>query len=141
VRKKTARKTGKNLREILAKSDYLILLLIFIDQVSKAVVINSHIFPVVYNRGISFGILPQIYWLGINSLVLVVLIGLNYKYNSLPLSMILAGGLANFVDRITRGVIIDFIHLPVIALNFNLADLFITTGAVLLIYRSLLKWK
>lgn len=141
MRKKTARKTDKNLRGILAESDYLILLLIFIDQVSKLVVISSHIFPVIYNRGISFGLLPQIYWLGINSVILLVLIGLNYKYKSLPLSMILAGGLANFIDRILRGVIIDFIHLPLLGLNFNLADIFITVGAGLLIYKNLLKWK
>lgn len=53
------------------------------------------------------------------------------------LSLILAGALGNLIDRVLRGYVIDFLdvyvkkwHWP----SFNLADSFITVGALLLVY-------
>ena len=136
VRKKALKKTAKNSKRNLVVNDYLILLLVLADQITKAATVKWHLLPIIYNRGISFGLLPHLFWLGINSVILVALIAINYKYNSLPLSMILAGGLANFIDRIARGVIIDFIALPIAGLNFNLADIWITAGVALLIFHK-----
>jgi signal peptidase II len=51
-------------------------------------------------------------------------------------AMILAGAAGNFLDRLTRGEVIDFIHLhgwPV----FNVADLFVTGGVLLLLAQQL----
>ena len=51
----------------------------------------------------------------------------------LPLSMILAGGLGNAIDRICLGYVIDFIELQFVKFAiFNAADIWITSGAALL---------
>ena len=60
---------------------------------------------------------------------------------SLALTCILAGAIGNLVDRIQHGYVIDFLdfhwrnafHLP----SFNLADLSIITGVVLVFYYTL----
>jgi len=52
--------------------------------------------------------------------------------------LILSGGISNIIDRIHFGCVIDFIDLgfwPV----FNLADIFITIGAIILIYNNVSK--
>ena len=50
----------------------------------------------------------------------------------LAFALYLAGGIGNFTDRLFRGYVIDFIHLhhwPI----FNVADISITVGAILLV--------
>jgi len=56
--------------------------------------------------------------------------------SALPLALIISGGLSNLIDRAYFGCVIDFIDLgfwPV----FNLADIFITLGAILLIMQNI----
>lgn len=51
----------------------------------------------------------------------------------LPLSMILAGGVGNLVDRIACGYVVDFFEFQFVRFAiFNVADVFITVGAALL---------
>jgi len=59
------------------------------------------------------------------------------KYMNFSLSLILAGALGNQLDRFTRGFVVDFLdfsfwgwHWP----TFNVADMCISTGAVLLAF-------
>ncbi len=54
---------------------------------------------------------------------------------SLPLSLVLGGGAANLVDRLSDGYIVDFIRIRGL-FTFNLADVFITAGILFLLYRS-----
>jgi signal peptidase II len=55
-------------------------------------------------------------------------------------SLIIAGGLGNLIDRLTLGVVIDFIHLHVASFHwptFNLADCLVVLGVALVIKRTL----
>lgn len=52
----------------------------------------------------------------------------------LPLSMILAGGMGNMIDRLTLGYVVDYFEFLFMKFAiFNLADVFITVGAALLV--------
>ncbi len=100
----------------------------------------------VENRGISFGLLSEFnipFILGILSIVISIYIFfLIYKSQDkieiVGLSLILGGALGNGIDRMINGYVIDFIdlyykdfHWPA----FNLADSFITIGAILFFFR------
>ncbi len=51
----------------------------------------------------------------------------------LPLSMILAGGVGNLIDRLAHGYVVDFFELQFVEFAiFNVADICITVGAALL---------
>ncbi|WP_163377259.1 signal peptidase II [Dietzia sp. Alg238-R159] len=54
----------------------------------------------------------------------------------LALALMLGGAVANFIDRATDGVVTDYLHTGWFP-TFNLADVFITGGAVVLIVATL----
>ena len=95
----------------------------------------------VKNKGAAWGILQnqRLLFVGITILVIIGVLYLIAKekknYNKLVLSFILGGALGNFIDRIFRGYVIDYINItevmdfPV----FNLADSFIVIGVIILI--------
>ena len=59
-----------------------------------------------------------------------------YRYK-IALSFIVSGAIGNVLDRINDGSVTDFLHLKIYNYSlfvFNLADAFITIGAVLIIY-------
>lgn len=101
----------------------------------------------VWNYGVSFGLFSNyngyanIFFIIFNSLVVVYLFYALLKVTSIhafsAYCLILGGAVGNLSDRIIRGAVFDFIdfhlgqhHFAV----FNLADSFITLGALLLIY-------
>ena len=52
-----------------------------------------------------------------------------------PYSLILAGALSNIFDRMQYGAVIDYFAVPLIGLFFNLADVMICAGILLLLFR------
>ena len=142
----------------------LALFLLFCDQLSKGVALNSlplyqpmTVIPglnwtLMYNPGSAFGFLSQsdVWWhsymftaFGIlMSVGLVIWIALCKRKNKLELvalSCILSGAVGNVVDRIRLGHVIDFIQIYYKEHYFpvfNIADSAICIGAILLFLAS-----
>jgi signal peptidase II len=97
-------------------------------------------FEYVRNRGIAFGLLDGygsiIIPVGIIVLVVIIMATLimrDQKGVTWPLALLLAGAAGNLIDRLLFGSVTDFIRLPHWP-AFNLADIFIVSGVVLLLY-------
>lgn len=53
---------------------------------------------------------------------------------SLGMALILGGGASNLFDRVKRGYVVDYLGLPKIKnIVFNLSDLFIFLGSILIL--------
>jgi len=64
----------------------------------------------------------------------------NVRLTTLSYGLLFGGILGNLVDRIIRGYVVDYISLNIIGYHFpifNLADLFITIGVILLVIKTL----
>jgi signal peptidase II len=156
------------LDELLKKNffNFLFVLFIFLlDQISKYLVIehfnqslnqtyvvNSFLsFNLIWNDGIAFGLLRsnnQLFYNLITILILVILIfiiRLSLKARGLEkisYFMILGGGLGNIFDRYYHGSVIDFIDLNYKNFHwfiFNIADIFISIGIIILIFTEIKK--
>lgn len=131
----------------------IIILGLILDRLSKVYAINNFIenpiegplinLTYLENRGAAFGILQdkRFFFLLITIAIVCYLLYYFYKsYKANPtilnvsLSMIIAGALGNFYDRLINGYVVDFIefsffNFPV----FNIADIFVTLGCALMI--------
>lgn len=92
----------------------------------------------VHNRGIAFGVAaaaPAAVLLAASGAISVVLVVLAWRGGlgaPLPAGLIVGGALANVVDRVTGGSVVDFLDLgrwP----TFNLADVFLVSGVGMLV--------
>ena len=140
-----------------------ITLFVFIlDRWTKTSIINAQImnesfyindylnYDLVWNTGISFGLFSQnanIYYHMISFLISIVIIFLCYLFvkanftEKLLFSLVLGGALGNFYDRIFYFAVPDFIDIHINDFHwftFNIADIFITTGIILLISKDLI---
>ena len=146
----------------------LIIFLLVTDQITKSLIaqnifLNSSVevipgfFQLVHirNKGAIFGFFNQsgsqlVYLIltlaSLTALGLVVVYFFktpaDEKFLRISLSLILAGALGNFIDRILRGYVIDFLdfslkgrHWP----SFNVADSCISIGALMLVFMFLFK--
>ena len=133
---------------------FLFLTLVILDQVTKALVINFFnlydsvaLLPMinltfVVNYGFAFGLLnnPSLNQILVSLVILAIIIYFLYlliktqdKIFQLTLTLILAGALGNFIDRIFRGFVIDFIDIYIGKYHwpaFNIADSCITVGFI-----------
>ena len=153
-------------KEVLYKLSYpvLIILLVALDLFSKNYAVNNFLFAqsystfipfidflVIYNSGIAFGIFDGYGNLASNLLLVITIFILIYLIRLLvkekvqiakfALSLITAGALGNIIDRLIDGKVTDFLHLEFGSFSFfifNLADAFITLGAILIIYFELI---
>jgi signal peptidase II len=138
----------------------IIFLLVCLDIFSKVIANNSLLFGqsvdtafpfiellLIFNSGIAFGIFDNKGELASNLLlILTILITLYLLWmiinetkdrNKIALSFITGGAIGNVLDRINDGSVTDFLHLKIYNYSlfvFNLADAFITIGAILIIY-------
>lgn len=132
-------------------------LLIILDQVTKILALQNlkgqnpvtlipDVFQLLYveNRGAAFGILQNRQWifLIITVIVLAALIWalpkIPQERHFLPLTLCLsfvgAGAVGNMIDRIFRGYVVDFFYFKLIDFPvFNVADIYVTTAAIILI--------
>lgn len=121
----------------------LSVLLIFADQISKYSVRRFGGF-FICNKSLAWGInmAPPLFWfiwaIIMAGLLFILLAGKSGRAELL-LALILAGAVSNMIDRVFPGCVIDFINLgfwPV----FNLADIFISLGALGLLARFVKLW-
>ncbi len=127
----------------------IVITLIVIDQVSKILASNFLKEPVgnefvgleiVTNTGMAFGFNEG----NIKNILLtifVLIIIIRFVKNQIEridtktmvaISLVLAGGIGNLIDRFFRGGVLDFIKLYKIPI-FNLSDVFVVLGWILLV--------
>ena len=140
---------------------FLITFIFFIDRLSKIKIIdhqinNNRIFindylnlDLIWNTGIAFGFLSSntsFFYNSITILIGCILIFLVYlivkakKNEKFLLSIILGGALGNFYDRTFYFAVPDFIDIHYGNFHwftFNIADIFISLGIILLIIKDL----
>ena len=92
------------------------------------------------NTGVAFSMFSDNRWVlvGITSVMLIVALlfflsgKIKDKLELFALSLIIAGGVGNLIDRLSLGYVIDFIDVRIINFAiFNVADMCITIGAIL----------
>ena len=150
----------KNLGKNFIINLFLILLIFFLDRISKIYVINldkkffgSEIFSskylnvsLIWNEGIAFGLLSfdqdNLYNLLTFLIILIIffiilMILKSSGFKKYALLLILGGALGNIFDRLMYKAVPDFIDFHVGNFHwfiFNVSDIFITLGVFFLIY-------
>ena len=133
------------------------------DQLSKWYILYDIMIPpkiikilpfldivLVFNHGISFGLLAQHAQLGVMLLIgmALVIIGvllywlwhLQSHYMAIAIGFIIGGAIGNVIDRMRLGSVVDFIHFHWHLYSFpafNIADAFISIGAGLMILENI----
>ncbi len=145
----------------------LISLIFFLDRASKQIMINlANSVPefnlklssylnlnLIWNEGIAFGLFSfdkKIYYNSLTIIIILItaiLIWLMVKSSGLEkigFSMVIGGSIGNFSDRIYYSSVPDFIDFNFKGFHwfvFNVADIFITLGIIILIYLEVFKKK
>ena len=153
-------------RASLLVTDFMLfVILVIADQLTKhlAVVrlknqaaynlINGILeFNYLENRGAAFGVLQNqkyffvfvaLIFIGVIVFVLIK-VPTQKKYYSLNilLVMIAAGAVGNMIDRVWYDYVVDFIYLVCIQFPiFNVADIYVTTATVILVFQILFVYK
>ena len=134
-----------------------VVVLVCIDQFTKYLVVGHlkdrpayvlirNIFQLEYleNRGAAFGIFQNQRWFFvIMTVVILVIVSWFYgrtpvekRYLPLRICMIIltAGAIGNFIDRLTRGYVVDFFYFSLIDFPiFNVADIYVTMTFIVLV--------
>ena len=127
---------------------------VILDQVTKLIVVkNMELyetapfikgiieFRYIENRGAAWGMFSENRWIFIiiSAAALIALPMLLYKYRNLhflfgfSLSLVIGGAAGNMIDRVFAGAVVDFLNFQFIDFPvFNVADICVTVGAVLM---------
>jgi len=139
-------------RDAWGRAGLVVLAVIAVDQATKAIVrsilargeARDLVLGVdlvnVRNRGVAFGALadggllvPLLTFAALGLLLAYFATHASRPGLWLPVGMLLGGALGNLIDRVTSGAVTDFIDLPLWP-AFNVADMSITLGVLVLIY-------
>lgn len=134
---------------------YIIVIILgfILDRISKIYAINNFIdnpydgsilnFTYLENRGAAFGILQnnRLFFIMLTMTVVGYLIYYfikHYKTNTsllnIAITFIITGAVGNFYDRLIKTYVVDFIEFSFINFPvFNVADIFVTVGSILII--------
>ena len=133
-----------------------IAVLLLLDQITKWIVLKTlvsvdtvalidGVFHLTYceNRGAAFGIMQNQVWFFVIVTIVVLTAVIWYmikhkpenKWLNYSLTLLIGGALGNFIDRIFRGYVVDFLDFRLINFPiFNVADCFVVAGAILLAF-------
>lgn len=94
-----------------------------------------------FNHGISYSIainMALIIFVSLICLLWIIRMYVRWQIHSIIFILIMSGWLSNFIDRVAYGWVRDWIYLwhwiPVFNFIFNVADVFLILGWILLIY-------
>lgn len=138
---------------------FAVIILVLIDQISKFLIesylfqkqlyIVDNFFALTYvqNRGAAWGILGSHATLFLFLVPVLLILLVTYGYKSakskperIALSFIISGALGNYIDRLFRGYVVDFLDFLVWPV-FNFADICIVCGCIFLCTYVFLKKK
>lgn len=141
----------------IGTSLFIAIIILILDQVTKFVIASSmrigDSFEVIpgflnitshRNNGAAWGILSgkMSFFFIITLIILIVLVvfyikeAKNNLFMQIALSLLFAGALGNFIDRLLHGEVVDFIDTYIFGYNFpifNVADSSLTIGVILII--------
>ena len=152
-----------NIKKIDVYSFFSVLIIFLLDRFSKIYVIDliqsqgGEIFlfdflnlTLNWNTGIAFGLLSfnasLIYHL-ISALILLIIIYLIYlmvisdNLGKITVSLIIGGALGNLYDRLNYFAVPDFIDFHIKSFHwftFNVADIFISVGIIIMLFREVI---
>ena len=134
-----------------------VVVLVCIDQFTKYLVVGHlkdrpayvlirNIFQLEYleNRGAAFGIFQNQRWFFV-IMTIVILVVVSWFYGRTPVEkrylplricmiVLTAGAIGNFIDRLTRGYVVDFFYFSLIDFPiFNVADIYVTVTFIVLV--------
>ena len=137
----------------------IIAALIILDQLVKAYVVQNialgeikswipNLVSLTYlqNRGAAFSMLQDQQWFFALITFVVMGVAVWYLHKHIEdswwlvtgLVLIIAGGLGNFIDRISQGFVVDMFHLDFVNFAiFNVADSYLTVGVLVLLLAML----
>ncbi len=155
-----------NLLSLFTKNNlvsFVVIIIIFLlDRISKNKIINSELiennlyvnnflnFDLTWNTGIGFGFFSsnsQMIYNSITFFIGIVIIAIFFMLlkskliDKLLFALILGGALGNFYDRITYFAVPDFIDFHYQNFHwftFNIADIFISLGIIILLLKDFL---
>lgn len=129
-------------------------LIVVFDQITKQIVkakipygeivpVIDKFFYLTYheNKGAAWGIFPNgriffiVSTLLISSVIVYMIVKSKDKMLKLSLAVILGGALGNFIDRVLKGGVGDFLDFYIFSYHFptfNVADMFVVIGTILL---------
>ena len=109
--------------------------LLLLDQFLKVFLLNFG--EVSFNKGVGFGLMPVLWPKSLVVLIVLLLIFWYIKSERVGERFIVIGGISNLIDRLFFGQVIDYLSLEVVSLWFNLGDLYINIGILLLLWNYL----